>query len=104
VKPASTILSIEGEDGGEWVLVDLGDVVVHMMQPAVRSLLQPRRALGRHRLAGFPPRQRPGPQRLTACEAIVASGSGSRQETPPYKATVSIGRAKSSRTQVFHAL
>ena len=29
--------SIEGADTGEWVLVDLGDVVVHIMQPAVRS-------------------------------------------------------------------
>ena len=31
------ILSTEGADGGEWVLVDLGDVVVHIMQPAIRS-------------------------------------------------------------------
>ena len=31
------ILSTEGEDGGEWVLVDLGEVVVHIMQPAIRS-------------------------------------------------------------------
>lgn len=29
--------SIEGADSGEWVLVDLGDVVVHIMQPAVRT-------------------------------------------------------------------
>jgi ribosome-associated protein len=31
------ILSTEGEDSGEWVLVDLGDMVVHVMQPAVRA-------------------------------------------------------------------
>ena len=31
------IISIEGEDTGEWVLVDLGDMVVHIMQPAIRD-------------------------------------------------------------------
>jgi ribosome-associated protein len=32
-----TVLGMEGEDPGEWILVDLGDVVVHLMQPAVRA-------------------------------------------------------------------
>ena len=32
-----TILSIEGEETGEWVLVDLGDMIVHIMQPAIRD-------------------------------------------------------------------
>jgi len=31
------VLSIEGEQTGEWILVDLGPVVVHVMQPGIRQ-------------------------------------------------------------------
>lgn len=33
----ATIIGMEGGDSGDWVLVDAGDIVVHVMQPAVRA-------------------------------------------------------------------
>lgn len=33
----ASIVGTEGEDTGEWILVDAGDIVAHVMQPAARQ-------------------------------------------------------------------
>ena len=30
-------LGIEGDEYGEWTLVDLGDIIIHVMQPSIRD-------------------------------------------------------------------
>ena len=36
-KNGGKIYGLEGEDTGEWVLVDCGDIIVHILQPVVRA-------------------------------------------------------------------
>lgn len=36
-KAGLQVLAFEGAETGEWVLVDLGDIVIHNMQPAIRD-------------------------------------------------------------------
>ncbi len=35
-KAGGSVFSLEGEQTGEWLLVDLGGVIVHIMQPEAR--------------------------------------------------------------------
>lgn len=56
------VYGTEGEQSGEWVLVDLGAVIVHVMQPAIRQYYN----LDELWAPPSRPRSRPGASRARA--------------------------------------
>ena len=40
IEKRQEILGVEGREAGEWVLLDAGDIVVHVMQPTARLYYQ----------------------------------------------------------------
>jgi ribosome-associated protein len=66
-----TIYGSEGEQSGEWVLVDCGDIVVHIMQPVIRELYK-LEELWRDGKVEFP-RPKPAPKAVkVAAKKVVA--------------------------------
>lgn len=43
------IIGVEGKNTGEWVLVDLEDIIVHIMQPSIRTYYQLEEIWGKSR-------------------------------------------------------
>jgi ribosome-associated protein len=66
-------VTVEGEETGEWVVIDIGDIVVHVMQPAIRQYYNLEEIWG-----GKPVRVKLLPQ-STSLPALSSASYGSEQ-------------------------
>lgn len=67
------VVGMEGEDTGEWVLVDLGDMIVHIMQPAIRQYYRLEEIWGEKPVKLGAAKRKSTPEALEAAESKVKS-------------------------------
>ncbi|MEJ8859681.1 ribosome silencing factor [Variovorax robiniae] len=83
---------IEGEDNGEWIIVDCGAAVAHIMQPAIRQYYHLEEIWGEK------------PVRLKFGAAKPSTASSSAAPAPAAKkATTSLRRASAAKTAIREA-
>src|SRR5574337_1037243 len=97
------VMSTEGEDNGEWIIVDCGAAVVHIMQPAIRDYYRLEELWGdkpvRMKMGG------PAPAGKAAAPAAKVTPAGQPKSTvakariPATKAKASAAKAKASATK-----
>ncbi len=65
------VLGVEGEQTGEWVLVDLGEIIVHVMQPAVRAYYNLEQLMGRDATVSAPDQMAKRPRSRTVTRPVT---------------------------------
>ena len=92
-KLGSKVRGIEGSDNAEWVLVDLGDIVVHVLHPTARLTYNLEELWGGkdvkmkrepEPVARLAPKPKPKPKSAAAPRARVAAGK--KKKAPARKA------------------
>ncbi len=99
---------VEGEDNGEWIIVDCGSAVVHVMQPAIRSYyhleelwgdIPVRLKFGAEKVAAKSPAKKTPAKKLTATqEAMIQIDKGDKAEKP-----MTLKRSNAAKTGVAEA-
>lgn len=120
------ILSVEGADNGEWIIVDCGAAVAHIMQPAIRDYYRLEEIWGekpvkmkidgeQRLVAALPPTARPIAGKKTPSKRAAPAGTGraapakkgavAKKGSPPRKAGKAVAPAskKSARKRGLRA-
>jgi ribosome-associated protein len=80
------VVGLEGEDTGEWVLVDLGDMIVHIMQPAIRQYYRLEEIWGEKPVKLGAAKRKSTPEAIDAAEPKVKSKHlAANQDAPEVK-------------------
>ena len=95
------VLRTEGEDNGEWIIVDCGAAVAHIMQPAIRDYYHLEEIWGAKpvRLKGGPVRSSALPKASEAAPApapVPASALAKKPARPAPRAGASAPRARAT--------
>ncbi len=99
---------VEGEDNGEWIIVDCGSAVVHVMQPAIRSYyhleelwgdIPVRLKFGSEKVVAKSAAKKTPAKKLTATqEAMIQIDKGDKAEKP-----MTLKRSNAAKTGVAEA-
>jgi ribosome-associated protein len=98
---------IEGEDNGEWIIVDCGSAVVHVMQPAIRSYyhleelwgdIPVRLKFGSEKIAAKSPAKTSAKKLTATQEAMIQIDKGDKAEKP-----MTLKRSNAAKTGVAEA-
>ena len=82
---------IEGEDNGEWIIVDCGAVVVHIMQPTIRQYYNLEEIWGEK-----PVRSKLGAAKPSSPKTVAVKTSSKSSKAPAKKTAPKVAASKTS--------